>query len=334
MINDLINEMVDAGVHYGHQTKKWNPRMKPFLMKDKGGIYIIDLEKTVQQLDKASDFLADLVGKGKKVLFVGCKRQAQDAIREAAEATGQFYVNHRWLGGMLTNSLTVRKSVERLKYLENIEKQPEFKAMSKKELAALGREREKLLRNLRGVRDMDKKPDAVVIVDSARETIAVAEARRLNIPIIAIVDTNAGTDDAVVTGLTPDVHYDWFIHQYGSAYTVLYKLATARPEVWGLLFSPSAQRDADQLRRITQNGLEPYEKVCDVSSVVVANRANGGVIFWTLRLYAFAALCVVGAAWSAVVVRRGVGVLTLLLTALGTFELRELWTLRNPDSAR
>ena len=207
MINELINEMVDAGVHYGHQTKKWNPRMKPFLMKDKGGIYIIDLEKTVQQLDKASDFLADLVGKGKKVLFVGCKRQAQDAIREAAEATGQHYVNHRWLGGMLTNSLTVRKSVERLKYLENIEKQAEFKAMSKKELAALGREREKLLRNLRGVRDMDKKPDAVVIVDSARETIAVAEARRLNIPIIALVDTNAdpalvqfpipGNDDAI-----------------------------------------------------------------------------------------------------------------------------------------
>jgi len=207
MINELITDMVDAGVHYGHQTKKWNPRMKPFLMKDKGGIYIIDLEKTVQQLDKASDFLADLVSKGKKVLFVGCKRQAQDAIREAAEATGQHYVNHRWLGGMLTNSLTVRKSVERLKYLETIEKQPEFKAMSKKELAALGREREKLLRNLRGVRDMDKKPDAVVIVDSARETIAVAEARRLNIPIIALVDTNAdpalvqypipGNDDAI-----------------------------------------------------------------------------------------------------------------------------------------
>jgi small subunit ribosomal protein S2 len=196
MINELISEMVDAGVHYGHQTKKWNPRMKPFLMKDKGGIYIINLEKTVQQLDKASDFLADLVGKGKKVLFVGCKRQAQDAIREAAEATGQHYVNHRWLGGMLTNSTTVRKSIERLKYLENIEKQPEFKAMSKKELAALGREREKLLRNLRGVRDLDKKPDAVVIVDSARETIAVAEARRLNIPIVAIVDTNA--DPAVV----------------------------------------------------------------------------------------------------------------------------------------
>lgn len=207
MVNELIAEMVDAGVHYGHQTKKWNPRMKPFLMKDKGGIYIINLEKTVQQLDKAADFLADLASKNKSVLFVGCKRQAQDAIREAAEATGQHYVNHRWLGGMLTNATTVRKSVERLRYLENIEKQPEFKAMSKKELAALGREREKLLRNLRGVRNLDKKPDAIIIVDSARETIAVAEAHRLNIPIIAIVDTNAdpakvqfpipGNDDAI-----------------------------------------------------------------------------------------------------------------------------------------
>jgi len=194
MINELINEMVDAGVHYGHQTKKWNPRMKPFLMKDKGGIYIIDLEKTVQQLDKASDFLADLVGKGKKVLFVGCKRQAQDAIREAAEATGQHYVNHRWLGGMLTNSLTVRKSVERLKYLENIEKQAEFKAMSKKELAALGRERAKLQRNLSGIREMDGPPDAMVVVDSHRESIAVAEGNRLGIPIVAMTDSNANPE--------------------------------------------------------------------------------------------------------------------------------------------
>lgn len=196
MINELVNDMVDAGVHYGHQTKKWNPRMKPFLMKDKAGIYIINLEKTVQQLDKAADFLAGLSSRGKRVLFVGCKRQAQEAIKEAAGATGQFYVNHRWLGGMLTNSSTVRKSVERLKYLETIEKQPEFKAMSKKELSALGREREKLLRNLRGVRDMDELPDAVVIVDSARETIAVAEAKRLKIPIVALVDTNA--DPALV----------------------------------------------------------------------------------------------------------------------------------------
>jgi len=207
MINELIAEMVDAGVHYGHQTKKWNPRMRPYLMKDKGGIYIIDLEKTVRCLDKAADFLADIAGRGKKILFVGCKRQAQDAVRESAEATGQYYVNHRWLGGMLTNMATIRQSVERLRYLENIEKQPEFKAMSKKELAALNREREKLLRNLCGIRDMDGLPDAVVVVDSARESIAIAEARRLSIPIVAVVDTNAdpalidypvpGNDDSI-----------------------------------------------------------------------------------------------------------------------------------------
>lgn len=207
MINELIKEMVDAGVHYGHQTRKWNPKMKPYLMKDKGGIYIIDLEKTVQCLDKASNYLTELAGKGKKILFVGCKRQAQDAVKEAAGAAGQYYVNHRWLGGTLTNLTTIRRSVERLKYLEDIEKSAEFKAMSKKELAALGREREKLFRNLDGVRDMEKLPDAIVIVDSARETIAVAEARRLNIPVIAIVDSNAdpakvdypipGNDDAI-----------------------------------------------------------------------------------------------------------------------------------------
>jgi len=207
MINELISEMVDAGVHYGHQTKKWNPRMRPYLMKDKGGIYIIDLEQTVKCLDKGADFLADLAGRGKKLLFVGCKRQAQDAVREAAEATGQFFVNHRWLGGMLTNMATIRQSVERLRYLENIEKQPEYKAMSKKELAALNREKEKLLRNLRGICDMDGLPDAVVIVDAARESIAIAEARRLSIPIVALVDTNAdpslidypipGNDDSI-----------------------------------------------------------------------------------------------------------------------------------------
>ncbi len=196
MINELVAEMVDAGVHYGHQTKKWNPRMRPYLMKDKGGIYIINLEQTVRCLDKAADFLSDLAARGKKILFTGCKRQAQDAVREAAEATKQFYVNHRWLGGMLTNMATIRQSIERLRWLDNIEKQPEFKAMSKKELAALNREREKLLRNLRGIREMDGLPDALVVVDSARESIAVAEARRLSIPIVAVVDTNA--DPALV----------------------------------------------------------------------------------------------------------------------------------------
>ena len=191
MISEIIQQCVEAGVHYGHQSKKWHPRMKPYLLTQKGGIHIINVEETVKCLDKAADFLSGVAAKNKKILFVGCKRQAQEAVKDAAEATGQFYVNHRWLGGMLTNYETIKKSIERLNELENIEKSPLFKSMSKKELSSLGREREKLTRNLQGIRAMGGLPDAVVVIDSDRESIAVAEARRLKIPVVAMVDTNA-----------------------------------------------------------------------------------------------------------------------------------------------
>ena len=181
-------------MHFGHQSKKWHPRMKPFILLVKNGVHVINLEETVRQLEVASGFLAGLAREGKKILFVGCKRQAQDAVREAAEATGQFFVNHRWLGGTLTNLETIRKSVQRLKYLETIESQPEYKMMSKKELAALGRERSKLQRNLSGIRDMSSQPDAMVVVDSHREKIAVDEGNRLGIPIVAMTDSNADPD--------------------------------------------------------------------------------------------------------------------------------------------
>ncbi|MEM7147249.1 MAG: 30S ribosomal protein S2 [Verrucomicrobiota bacterium] len=194
MSTELLEKLVDAGVHLGHQSKKWNPKMKPYLLKKKNAIYIIDVSQTVLQVNEAGKFLAETIKKGGRVLFVGCKRQAQDSVKEAAERTGQFYVNHRWLGGTLTNLETIRKSVGRLKELENIEKSPDYKKMSKKELAALNREREKLVRNLDGIREMEKFPDAVVVVDCARESIAVAEARRLKIPIVALVDTNADPD--------------------------------------------------------------------------------------------------------------------------------------------
>ena len=190
-MSQILAELVEAGVHFGHQTKRWNPKMKPFILDSRNQIHILNIEETVKQIDTAAEFLADLARRGKRMLFVGCKRQAQEAIREAADACGQFYVNHRWLCGTLTNLETIRKSVARLCYLEEIEKKPEFKLMSKKELASLNRERIKLERNLRGVRGMDKFPDAVIIVDSAREHIAVHEARRLSIPIVALVDTNA-----------------------------------------------------------------------------------------------------------------------------------------------
>lgn len=182
---------MDAGVHYGHQSKKWNPRMKPYLLGKRNNIHLINVEETAKQLEEAANFLSGLASKGKKILFVGCKRQAQDAVKQAAETCGQFFINHRWLGGTLTNLETIRKSVKRLKYLEDIEKSPDYKSMSKKELAALDRERKKLVRNLDGIRGMEKYPDAVVIVDSFRESIAVAEARRLKIPIVALVDSNA-----------------------------------------------------------------------------------------------------------------------------------------------
>jgi small subunit ribosomal protein S2 len=194
MATELLKELVEAGVHFGHQSKKWNPKMRPFLLEKRNNIHLINLEETVRQLEAAANFLAGLAAEGKKILFVGCKRQAQDAVKEAAVACNQFYVNHRWLGGTLTNLKTVRNSVKRLDYLENIEKSPDFKKMSKSELAGLGRERAKLQRNLAGIRGMDKPPDAVVIVDTARETIAVSEARRLGVRIVGLVDSNADPD--------------------------------------------------------------------------------------------------------------------------------------------
>jgi len=194
MSNELLTELVEAGVHFGHQSSKWNPRMRPYLLGKKHGVHLINVEKTAEQINAGSQFMVDLVSKGKKILFVGCKRQAQEAIREAAEATGQFFVNHRWLGGTLTNLETVRRSVGRLEYLENLEKSPDFKKMSKKEIASLNREKNKLFLRLSGIRKMSRQPDAVVIVDSAREYNAINEARKLKIPIVAMVDSNADPD--------------------------------------------------------------------------------------------------------------------------------------------
>jgi len=207
MSTELMTELLEAGVHFGHQTKRWNPKMKPFIFEKRSSIYIIDLGVTVQQLHTATNFLSNIAAKGGKVLLVGCKKQAQEAVKEAATACGHYYVNQRWLGGTLTNLTTIRKSIARLKYIENLEKQPEYSKMGKQEIAAVKREGAKLFRNLEGIRNMDKNPDALIIIDTTREAIAVAEARRLKIPVVAIVDTNAnpelidypiaGNDDAI-----------------------------------------------------------------------------------------------------------------------------------------
>jgi len=194
MSTELMTELLEAGVHFGHQTKRWNPKMKPFIFEKRSSIYIIDLSITVDQLQTATQFLSGIAAKGGKVLFVGCKKQAQEAVKEAATACGQFYVNERWLGGTLTNLTTIRKSINRLKYIENLEKQPEYTKMGKQEIAAVKREGAKLFRNLEGIRNMEKYPDAMIIIDTTREAIAVAEARRLKIPVVAIVDTNANPD--------------------------------------------------------------------------------------------------------------------------------------------
>ena len=194
MSTELMTELLEAGVHFGHQTKRWNPKMKPFIFEKRNAIYIINLGETVKQLQSATEFLAGVAAKGGKVLFVGTKKQAQEAIKEAAEACGQFYVNQRWLGGTLTNLTTIRKSIARMKYIEDLEKQPEYNKMGNQEISAIKREGEKLRKNLEGIRNMEKLPDAMVIIDTPREEIAVAEGRRLNIPVVAIVDTNANPD--------------------------------------------------------------------------------------------------------------------------------------------
>ncbi len=193
-VSITMKELLEAGVHFGHQTKRWNPKMKKYIFGKRNGIYIIDLQKTLKLFKEASAFIADLAGQGKRILFVGTKRQAQDAILEEANRCGMFYVNNRWLGGTLTNFTTVRRSIERLKEIEAILGDAE-KEMSKKERAALDREREKLQKNLIGIREMDGLPDALFVIDPKKEYIAVKEAKKLGIPVVAIVDTNCDPED-------------------------------------------------------------------------------------------------------------------------------------------
>ena len=189
-----VQELLDAGLHFGHQTKRWNPRMKRYIFGERNGIYIIDLEKTHELLAEAQEFLYNTVSRGRSVLFVGTKKQAQEVLRETAEHHSQFYVTHRWLGGTLTNNTTIRKSVARMRELEEQDKEDGFKGLNKKEVARLRRELNKSHRNLSGLANMNDLPGAMVVVDINREGIAVAEARRLNIPVVALVDTNSDPD--------------------------------------------------------------------------------------------------------------------------------------------
>ena len=193
-VSITMKELLEAGVHFGHQTKRWNPKMKKYIFGKRNGIYIIDLQKTLKLFKEASAFISDLASQGKRILFVGTKRQAQDAILEEANRCGMFYVNNRWLGGTLTNFSTVRRSIERLKELEAMLADTD-KELSKKERASLDHEREKLQKNLIGIREMDALPDSLFVIDPKKEYIAVKEAKKLGIPVVAIVDTNCDPED-------------------------------------------------------------------------------------------------------------------------------------------
>ena len=189
-----MRQMLEAGVHFGHQTRKWNPKMKRFIFGERNGIYIIDLEQTLTRVETAYNFVRELSAKGGSVMFIGTKKQAQDPVRSFAEKTGMPYVNERWLGGMLTNFETIAKRVSKMQEYERMRVSGEFDAMPKKEALLLTRELEKLQRNLGGIRDMKKLPDAVFVIDTKKEHIAVTEANKLGIPIIAVVDTNVDPD--------------------------------------------------------------------------------------------------------------------------------------------
>ena len=195
MQTELIKQLLEAGVHFGHQTKRWNPKMKKFIFGSRSGIYIIDLEKTADSLSKAMEFLTDLAAQGKTVLFVGTKRQAQEIIKEEAIKCGMFYVSQRWLGGMLTNFQTIKKSINRLKSIEKMREDGTFKALTKKEVSLLIKEKEKLNKNLVGIVNMESAPGAIVIVDSMKEANAIHEARLLGIPVVGLIDTNCNPDE-------------------------------------------------------------------------------------------------------------------------------------------
>ncbi len=197
-----MKQLLEAGVHFGHQTKRWNPKMKPYIFGARNGIYITDLQKTVRHFKTAYNFLRDTVADGGRVLFVGTKKQAHDAILEESTRAGQYFVNSRWLGGMLTNFTTIKKSIDRLKKIEIMAQDGTYDLLTKKEVLQLEREKDKLEKCLGGIKGMAKLPDAIFIIDPKKETIAVQEANKLGIPVVAVVDTNCDPDhiDYVIPG--------------------------------------------------------------------------------------------------------------------------------------
>ena len=190
-----LKQLLEAGVHFGHQTRRWDPRMAEYIYQARNGIHIIDLQKTSKKLDEAYDFVKEASAEGKNILFVGTKKQAQECVKEAAEKSGMFYVNQRWLGGTLTNFQTIRKRINRLTELENMENDGTFEVLPKKEVVLLNKEKAKLEKNLGGIKEMVQLPDVLFVIDPKKEHIAILEARKLNIPIVGLVDTNCDPND-------------------------------------------------------------------------------------------------------------------------------------------
>lgn len=190
-----MKQLLEAGVHFGHQTRRWNPKMKKYIFTERNGIYIIDLQKTVKKIDEAYNFVRQLSEDGGNILFVGTKKQAQESVRDEAGRSGMYFVNQRWLGGTLTNFQTIRKQINRLKEIERMEEDGTFEVLPKKETVDLLKEKERLMKFIGGIKDMKKLPDALFVIDPRKESIAIAEARKLNIPIIGMVDTNCDPDE-------------------------------------------------------------------------------------------------------------------------------------------
>ena len=190
-----MKQLLEAGVHFGHQTRRWNPKMDKYIFTERNGIYIIDLQKTVKKVDEAYEFVKSVADQGGKMLFVGTKKQAQDAIKEEAERSGQYYINHRWLGGTLTNYKTIKGRIDRIAEIEKMEADGVFEVLPKKEVIELRKEYDKLVKFLGGIREMKGMPDAIFVVDPKKEHNAIAEAKKLGIPVVGIVDTNCDPDD-------------------------------------------------------------------------------------------------------------------------------------------
>ena len=190
-----MKQLLEAGVHFGHQTRRWDPRMAEYIFQARNGIHIIDLQKTSKKIDEAYEFIKEASEEGKDILFVGTKKQAQECVKEAAEACGMYYIDQRWLGGMLTNFDTIQKRIQRLKDLEAMEQDGTFEVLPKKEVILLKKEMEKLERNLGGIKEMNKIPGVMFVVDPKKERIAILEARKLNIPVVGLIDTNCNPED-------------------------------------------------------------------------------------------------------------------------------------------